>query len=70
MTPTKTLEHRIIRDMMHVREDFRGMPATRVAEMVIRLAAATAVVALLAIQLPELLWAGVAASAVYALGLR
>ena len=70
MTSTKTVEHRIIRDMMQAREDYPGLPATRAAEMVIRLAAATAVVALLAIQLPELLWAGVAASAIYVLGLR
>lgn len=70
MTPTKTLEQQITRNLMQDRENYPGLSATRAAELVIRLAAATAVVALLGIQLPELLWAGLAASAVYVLGLR
>jgi hypothetical protein len=69
MTPARALEFRITRKLVQGRKAYSGSVATRLAETVIRVLAAIAVVVLLGAQLPELLWAGMAASVVYTLGL-
>jgi hypothetical protein len=68
MNHAKALEYRITRGLVRAGRPVRRPRATRVAEAVIRLLAATATVALLGAHLPELLWAVLAASLIYALG--
>jgi predicted small integral membrane protein len=69
MNAARALEYRITRSLTEVRPGLRVDLASRVAERLIKVLAATAVVALLGAVTPELLWAGLAASVVFALGL-
>ena len=68
MNHAKALEYRITRSLLRDREPGPGSRMTRVAEIVIRLLAVSAAVALVGAHVPELLWAGVAASIIYTLG--
>ena len=69
MDHSRALEYRITRSLINARPGSHVTPAFRVAEQLIKVLAATAVVALLGAVTPELLWAGLAASVVFALGL-
>ena len=69
MNAARVLEYRITRNLPEARQRPRVDRASRVAERLIKVLAATAVVALLGAVTPELLWAGLAASVVFALGL-
>jgi hypothetical protein len=69
MNYDKVLEYRITRGLVRAGRPGRRPRATLVAETVIRLLAATAAVALVGAHLPELLWAGLGASLIYALGM-
>ena len=68
MNHAKALEYRITRSLLRDREPGPGSRMTRVAEIVIRLLAISAAVALVGAHVPELLWAGVGASIIYTLG--
>lgn len=70
MSSTKTLENRITARLLGKQKIASGRHATGLAETVIRGLSVVAVTVLVGAQLPELLWAGVAASTVYALGLE
>ncbi len=69
MNHAKALEYRITRNLLRDRGLPRQQAVTRLAETVIRVLAAAAAIALLGAHVPELLWAGLAASVVYTLGL-
>ena len=69
MNSARALEYRITRSLLKGRPGFHVTLASRVAERMIKVLAATAVLALLGAFTPELLWAGLAASVVVALGL-
>ena len=70
VSSTKALENRITARLVGKHRIDRGRHATGLAETVIRGLSVVAVTVLVGAQLPELLWAGVAASMVYALGLE
>ena len=69
MSPARALEYRITRHLVQGPRRCSPPVASRLAETVIKVLAAIAVVTLLGTQLPELLWAGMAVSVVYTLGL-
>ena len=70
MSSTKALEYRITERLIGKRRIPPGGDNRRLAEFVIRGLAVVAVAVLVGVHLPELLWAGIAASVVYTLGLE
>ena len=70
MGHARAAEYRIVRDLIRRREGRSLQAPDRAAETVIRVLAGTAGLLLLGSLVPELLWAALAASVVFALGTR
>ncbi len=70
MTAAKSIEYQITRQLLHRRAGVKEPVNTRVANRVIKIAAATVAVLLLGSYSQELLWVVVAASTVLALGIQ